>query len=305
MTTLSFGGAGFIGRRVTDRLAGDGEEVICVDVCADDAVERDGVTVTDGDVTDVDAVCEIVERYAPERVLNLAYVLGAESDVDPSLAVRVNCVGMDNVFRAAVESGVERVVYASSMTVYGTAGGYDTTVTEDVAAPAAYTQYPWLFYGATKQLNEYQSRHYADEHGLDAAAIRPSIVFGPGRDSGLTKWASEFVSKPARGDVGHLPFDAEQELNMVYREDVADLVVRMLRADSLAHHAYNTGGHTVTAGRLARLVEDTVGGRVTLDEGTEGKLVPDVSHERSHAELGYELTPLEECLRDHAERSRD
>ena len=305
MTTLNFGGSGFIGRRVTDRLAADGEEVICVDVDADDAIDREGVTAVEGDVTDVDAVRELVRRYDPERVLNLAYVLGAESDVDPSLAVRVNCVGMDNVFRAAVDAGVERVVYTSSMTVYGTAGTYDTAVSEDAVAPAAYTQYPWLFYGATKQLNEYQSRHYAAEYGLDVATVRPSIVFGPGRESGLTEWASEFVSKPARGGVGHIPFDADQELNVVYREDVADLVVRTLRADSLAHHAYNTGGHAVTAGELARLVEDTVGGTVTLDAGSESQLVPDVSSERSHTELGYELTPLEDCLRDHAARSRD
>lgn len=305
MTTLNFGGTGFIGRRVTDRLAADGEEVICVDVDSGEGVDRDGVRVVEGDVTDTDAVRELVTRYDPERVLNLAYVLGAEADEDPSLAVRVNCVGMDNVLRAAADVGVERVVYASSMTVYGTAGTYDGAVTEGVTAPAAYTQYPWLFYGATKQLNEYQSRLYADAYGFDVAAVRPSIVFGPGRESGLTKWASEFVSKPARGDVGRLPFDADQELDMVYREDVAYLIERMLRADSLAHHAYNTGGHTVAAGELARLVEETVGGTVTVAGDEHSRLVPDVSSARATAELGYELTPLGECLRDHAARSLD
>lgn len=217
----------------------------------------------------------------------------------------MNCVGVDNVFRAVVATGIERVVYASSMTVYGTAGTYDGAVAEEVTTPAAYTQYPWLFYGATKQLNEYQSRLYADEYGLDVATVRPSIVFGPGRESGLTKWASEFVSKPARGEVGHLSFDADQELDVVYREDVADLIVQMLRADSLAHYAYNTGGHTVTAKELARLVEKTVGGTVTLSEGGESQLVPDVSSKCATTELGYELTPLEDCLRDHAARSRD
>lgn len=305
MTTLNFGGTGFIGRRVTDRLAADGEEVICVDVDPGDGIDRNGVRVVEGDVTDAEAVADLFERYDPDRVLDLAYVLGAKADEDPSLAVRVNCVGMDNVFRAAVDADVERVVYASSMTVYGAAGTYGSAVDEDSVAPAAYTQYPWLFYGATKQLNEYQSRHYAAEHGLDVAVIRPSIVFGPGRKFGLTKWASEFVSRPARGEAGHLPFDAEQELEMVYREDVADLMVRMLRADSLSHHAYNTGGHTVTAGDLARLVEEVVGGEVTLEKGGTSQLIPDVSCERASAELGYELTPLEDCLRDHAARSRD
>jgi len=304
MTTLNFGGTGFIGRRVTERLAADGEEVVCVDV-APGAVDRDGVDVVEGDVTDAEAVRDLVERYDPERVLNLAYVLGAEADEDPSLAVRVNCVGMDNVLRAAADNGVGRVVYASSMAVYGTAATYEEAVTEEVAAPAAYTQYPWLFYGATKQLNEYQSRHYADEHGLDVAAVRPSIVFGPGRESGLTEWASEFVSGPARGGVGHIPFGPAQELDVVYREDVVDLVERMLQADALAHHAYNTGGHTVTAEELARLVEDVVGGTVELDDDGRSQLVPDVSNARASAELGYELTPLRDCLRDHAARSLD
>lgn len=76
MTTLNFGGTRFIGRRVTDQLAADGEEVICVDVRADDEIDHDGIRVVEGDVTDADAVMELFERHEPERVLNLASYWG-------------------------------------------------------------------------------------------------------------------------------------------------------------------------------------------------------------------------------------
>ncbi|MEF8863573.1 MAG: NAD(P)-dependent oxidoreductase [Haloarculaceae archaeon] len=86
----------------------------------------------------------------------------SESDQSPERAVRVNCVGMDNVLRAAVAGGVDRVVYASSIATYGSPEDYSGTIREDARPPAAYTAYPLLFYSATKQLNEYQARLYAD-----------------------------------------------------------------------------------------------------------------------------------------------
>ena len=79
---------------------------------------RDRIQITRGDITLMDDVVEALTLSKPDRVLNLAYALGA-SERDPHPQVRLNILGMDNCFEAARMLGIRRVVYASSLAVYG------------------------------------------------------------------------------------------------------------------------------------------------------------------------------------------
>lgn len=299
MPTLIIGGGGFIGSALTGRLSGGDERVIAADLEPPETPAQ--VTAVGCDVTAFDDVLDVIEEYEPETVVTLAYILGAESDEAPAEAVRVNCVGMDNVFRAATESGVERVVYTSSIGVYGHPDSHDGPITERAESPAAYREYPLLFYSATKQLNEYQARLYEDRGGTEFVSVRPSIVFGPGREGGLTAWASAMVTDLLDDRAVHLPFRPDQRLGLVYRDDVVDLLEATVDADSLRHHAYNTGSIAVTARELADTLTDEFGGTVSFDvEADPLPLVADVSHDRAATELDYRLTDLREALVRHA-----
>lgn len=308
MTTLIIGGTGFLGSAITERLDEESEDVVCVDVDPTfdgDEDEDEGVTVIGGDVTAYDDIDEAVERYAPDRIIHLAYVLTAESEANPTRAIEVNCLGTDTVFHVAATHGVDRVVYASSIAAYGRPEAYDDIVCEDSTVPAAFGQYPAYLYSATKQLNEYQARQYADNEDIDVVAIRPSVVFGPGRSGEIAQWASEFVSGPARGESVSIPLPPEQELSMVYRDDVADLFAEVALAERVAHDAYNTGGHVVTTRELAETVDHVVGSEVDFEpDGEPLRMVAHLSHRRAKEEFGYELTPLEEGIREHAEEAR-
>lgn len=297
---LVVGGAGFIGRVLTDNLASRGVHVDVVDVTAGPIDERDDVTVIEGDVTDYDALAEIFRDRSPDTVVNLAYLLGAETESRPSRALDVNVRGVDNVFRAAGETGVDRAVFTSSMAVYGLPESFDETVAEDAVAPAAYAQYPVMFYAATKQFNEYQARLYADTYDdLSVASVRPSTVFGPGREAGFTSWTSDVVTEPATGGTACIPHRPEKRLSLVPRFDVAELFAAVSLADTVDHRAYNTGGHCVTAGEVATIVEAELGGEVRCDPDEPGAYphVADVSHARAREEFGYDLTPLDEAIR--------
>ncbi|MDP6605293.1 MAG: NAD-dependent epimerase/dehydratase family protein, partial [Dehalococcoidia bacterium] len=108
MRVLVLGGSGFIGPRVMRRLLDHGHEVHCIDIAPDspslEAI-RDRVTITHGDITLMDDVMEMMALSQPDRVLNLAYALGA-SEADPHPQVRLNIMGMDNCFEAARILGI-------------------------------------------------------------------------------------------------------------------------------------------------------------------------------------------------------
>lgn len=303
MTVLNFGGTGFIGGDLTARLLDRGEDVVCFD--KDPSMDRRlNATVVEGDITDYHAVATAIDEYEPTCVVHLAYILTATAEEHPNTAVAVNCIGTDNVFHAAAEAGVDRVVYASSIAAYGRPAIYDETIHETVDIPAAFQQFPQMYlYGATKQFNEFQGKRYAHMSGMDAIAVRPSIVFGPGRESGLSAWASGFVSDPVRGEQGHIPCTPDQPLSMVYRDDVAALFAELTTASNVAYDAYNTGGHYITTKDLIAIVENELGGTVTMDQDAEPlNLVADVSHDRAQDEFGYALTPLQDAIRHHAEQ---
>jgi nucleoside-diphosphate-sugar epimerase len=104
MKVLVLGGAGFIGPRVMRTLLDRGHQVACMDVntnAASIADVRDRIDLFRGDITLMDDVMHAMLDSRPDRVLNLAYLLGARpdgvtGDQDPHYAVRLNILGMDN-----------------------------------------------------------------------------------------------------------------------------------------------------------------------------------------------------------------
>jgi nucleoside-diphosphate-sugar epimerase len=122
MTILVIGGTGFIGPRLIRRLIDRGERVVCMDLnpgaVSPFAAMPSEATLIRGDVTRFDEVMRTVLQIKPERLINLAYGLGA-GEGNPHHVMRLDVLGMDNCFEAARLGGVRRVVYASSIAVSG------------------------------------------------------------------------------------------------------------------------------------------------------------------------------------------
>jgi nucleoside-diphosphate-sugar epimerase len=122
MPVLVIGGSGFIGPRLIRRLAARGNTpVVCMDLnpgAASFAELADRVTVIRGDVTRFEDVMRAVIEVKPDRLINLAYGIGA-GEGNPHRGLRLDILGMDNCFEAARLAGVKRVVYASSIAVSG------------------------------------------------------------------------------------------------------------------------------------------------------------------------------------------
>lgn len=294
MTTLITGGGGLIGGEIARQLDDD---VVIFDVAADPPGEAAAI---EGDVADREALAAAVDAHDVDRLVHLAAMIGSTTNEYPTEATEVNALGTDNAFSVALEAGLDRVVWASTHSVYGDPGQYpdDEPVAEDVRPDAAFTEHPdTSYYAGLKQLNEFQSRLYA-ANGLETHAVRPSFVFGSGRDRG---WKGNVIEDALDGS-GHIPHPPDAPINFVYVADVADLFVRLLNGDP-SHHAYNTGGHPLTMQEVADTVADETGGTVTCDPDGDRLAFPaEYDYDRARTDLDYELTPFADCVRDYIER---
>ena len=249
MTTLVLGGTGFIGRRAVRRLAERGERVAVMDINPN-AVSFDEfgdlVSVMRGDITEFEDVVKAVLACKPDRIMNLAYLLGSGDDT-PHFTMKLNVLGMDNSFEAARVCGVDRVVYASSVAVSGQQSAFgDRLVNED--DPMHGTSQ----YAMHKRFNEFQAEQFNSVYGMNITGIRPANVTGPDKVRGSTDHV-RCVVLPASGEPVSFPKSGFMRLP-VHVEDVAEAFVRVTLADNPHHTVYNTGGIAISMGDLADIV---------------------------------------------------
>ncbi len=319
MTTLITGGTGLIGVRLAARLVARGERVVLFDVApapwrvaplAD--VARDRLTIVRGDVTSLVELLETVRAHEAGAIVHLAYVLGAESNDRPELATRVNMLGTANVLEAGRLGGAGRVLLASSIAVYGADTDYrpdELPLREDVPLRVA-RGLP--IYGGGKVYLEHLGAHYATRYGLTVAGLRPSIVYGWGRERGASAFAGEVVDRVAAGEPVTVD-SGDARVSLVYVEDVAAQFLALLDAPPARlerRRFFNTGGDTCTVSELVEAVRRLVPG-ARIDVRSKGErdlagLAASVTDRALETELGVrrQFTPLEVGLRHQLDVAR-
>ena len=249
MTTLVLGGTGFIGRRAVRRLAERGEQVAVMDINPNAVSYEefgDLVSVMRGDIMEFEDVVKAVLASKPDRIMNLAYLLGSGDDT-PHFTMKLNVLGMDNCFEAARVCGVDRVVYAGSVAVSGQQSAFgDRLVNEDDAMHGTSQ------YAMHKRFNEFQAQQFNSVYGMNISGIRPANVTGPDKVRGSTDHVI-CITLPASGEPVRFPKSGFMRLP-VHVDDVAEAFVRVTLSDSPHHTVYNTGGIPVSLGDLADIV---------------------------------------------------
>ena len=249
MSILVIGGTGFIGPRLMKRLVARGQDVVCMDLNpSSPSLAEAGLRapVIRGDVTQFEDVMRAVLEVKPERLINLAYGLGA-GEGNPHQVMRLDVLGMDNCFEAARLGGVRRVVYASSIAVSGQQSNFgDRAATEDDPT------YGTSQYAMHKIFNEFQARKYIKNYGMSITGVRPANVTGPDKVRGSTDHVL-IMTEAARGKPVHLPQKGLMRL-LVHVEDMAEVFARVLLADAPRHSLYNSGGIPISLGDLADIV---------------------------------------------------
>src|SRR5262247_2543504 len=290
MSILVIGATGFIGPRLITRLIDRGESVVGMDLNPGSASFSGvpiGAPVVRGDVTQFEDVMRTILDVKPERVINLAYGLGA-GEGNPHQVMRLDVLGMDNVFEACRLGGVKRIVYASSIAVSGQQSHFgERLVTED-DPPYGTSQY-----AVHKIFNEFQARKYIKNYAMSITGVRPANVTGPDKIRGSTDHV-QLITGAARGAVVHLPKKGLMRL-LIHVEDIAEVFARVLLADAPQHAIYNSGGIPISLGELADLVREFLpDAKITFAQegGREESGNYLVDNSRLRKEFGIEYPPL-------------
>jgi len=201
-----------------------------------------------GDVTDLNIVEGAVKDTGTTHIIHLAGLQVPFCKADPSLGARVNVVGTVNVFEAAKRAGLKYLVYASSVAVYGLSEEYpEGAVAHDAALK------PRNHYGVYKQANEGTARIYWLDDGIGSIGLRPYIVYGPGRDQGMTSYPTKAMLAVAFGKSYKIPFGGRAAYQ--YADDTARTFIQAARADFQGADVFNLRGSVVHMKEIVDTIE--------------------------------------------------
>jgi len=253
LRTFVIGGTGFIGYRLVRLLVARGSIVTCMDTNpgAHSFADLGGkVASVRGDVTQFDDVLIAMTAAKPERVVNLAYLIGNHA---PHAAMKLNILGMDNCFEAARLLGVKHTVYAGSFAPNGKQSNYgDRAVKEDDPVHGEYQ------YAKHKIMNEWQALDYIEEYNMCITGIRCAYVTGPDKVRGSVDHV-KCITEPARGNAITLPFK-DAMVCAIHVDDMAEVFACVLMTDKPAHRVYNSGGTSISLGEIADIVRSYLPG---------------------------------------------
>ena len=202
-----------------------------------------------GDITDSEAVLSALDESGAARVIHLAGLQVPTCKADPITGALVNVAGTLNVFEAARQLGLERVVYASSAAVYGM---NDDEVALDETAQCE----PTTHYGVFKRANEGNARVYFLDHGVSSVGLRPLTVYGVNRDTGLTSDPTKAMKSAVLGRPFHIRFGGATDFQYVADTAAAFLACADNAPDGA--HVFNLHGETVTVDRIANFINAQV-----------------------------------------------
>lgn len=242
---LVTGALGCIGAWTVRRLLQDRAFVVALDAGDDRARHRllagegdtSSVRFIREDITDLNAMVRVMDEGEITHVIHLAALQVPACSANPPVGAAVNIVGTLNVFEAAARcSSVRSIAYASSMAIYDMADANPRTllVGPDTAAN------PRTHYGVFKQANESSARVYWESRGVPSVGVRPYVVFGPGRDVGLSAAPSLAVLAAVMQVPYVIPFTGRIQLN--YAPDVAAAFVEAARQSSSGAHVLTLPG---------------------------------------------------------------
>jgi nucleoside-diphosphate-sugar epimerase len=293
-SVLVTGARGFIGRAVVKLLQREGYRVVALDASAvESGSDCESVREIECDIGNASELRRTFEMGPIDGIVHLAAILPTAAQRDPGIALRVNVEGGAHVLGMASMFGVRRVVFGSSLSIYGTYAA-DRVVSEiDRASPED-------SYGAAKLYVELLGRSDRGRPGMEFVSLRIGRVVGPGARSTTSAWRSEifeFLKANHPVEIA-MPYVGAERILLVHVDDAAKMLVTLLRAPNLKHSLYNAACESTTVAELKREVE-ALNPNITVKVGEEyaNGNPRQVDFSRFTREFSFATTPMREQLR--------
>ena len=241
-----------------------------------------------GDVSDYSTLENAIKSCDATHIIHLAALQLPFCKADPVAGARVNVVGTVNMFEAAKRLGIKKLVYASSTAVYGTAEEYP----DEPLMHAAQLK-PRSLYGVYKQANEGTAQVYFREDGISSIGLRPYVVYGAGRDQGMTSTPTKAILAAAAGQAYRISYGGRYCFQ--YADDTARIFIQSARSDFMGADIFNIGGDSVSTIDVISAIEKAepqIRGRITFDN-VPLPFPPDVENVALSSAIGpLHFTPL-------------
>jgi len=300
MNILVTGGAGFIGGHLAETFSGNGHDVTVIDNyepyydigIKDQNVEtaRKAATNSDGSYEIVDGSitnAQLVDDFTKDTdiIYHQAAQAGVRTSVEePAKVNEYNVTGTMNILEGARTNDVERVVYASSSSVYG--------IPEYLPYDEKHPNEPVSPYGVSKLASEHYMRVYNEVYGLPTVSLRYFTVYGPRMRPNMA--ISNFVSRCMRRISPQIYGDGKQTRDFTYIDDVVDANKTLLTDSSADGEVMNIGStDNIDIATLAEVVRDEIDPNLEIEFTDERK--GDAEH--THANILIALQSLLEFAR--------
>jgi UDP-glucuronate 4-epimerase len=300
---LVTGGAGFIGSHLVERLLAEGHEVAILDDFNDfydPAIKGANISGIAGDIAvhqvdlrDGRAVAELFRREQFELVAHLAARAGVRPSIaQPQLYYDANVTGTLHLLEAARRTGVERVIFASSSSVYGVSNvvpfSEELHLTQTISP-----------YAATKIAGEFLCSTYSHLYQMRIVALRFFTVYGPRQRPDLA--IHQFTRRIHNGRPIDQFGDGSTRRDYTYVDDIIQGVIAATRYEGPLWDIFNLGeSETIELRELIAGIEHALGRKAEIRQlpeqpGDVPLTCADISKARRL--LGYHpTTPLREGL---------
>ena len=269
---LITGGAGFIGSHLAEHLLREGQRLAIVDNLDDfypaelkranlEEVRASGeFQFFPADIRDGEELRQVFATFRPDAVIHLAARAGVRrSFAQPEAYTSINVLGTTQVLEISRQSGVQRVVFASSSSVYGHSSR--APFRED-----AVISHPLSIYAATKVAGEAMAFTYAHAYGLSVVCLRLFTAYGPRQRPDLA--IRKFAGLIMEGKEIPIYGDGSMGRDYTYIDDIVDGILRAFH-DTGNFDVFNIGNsHPVSINEMV----DTLG--LALGKPVRKKFIP-------------------------------
>jgi UDP-glucose 4-epimerase len=298
MKIMVTGGGGFIGSYLLPVLLSRGHQVAVFDFAVEPLLSHEIMTRIDylrGDLGSMSDLYGALMAFRPEGVIHLGAILAGACEANPIRCYRTNFGSTQVLLEASLSLKVQKFFMMSSIAVFGR----DAVEPVSDSAP----KNPETIYGQTKLASEHLMLWYVRNRGLDACAIRPTLVFGPGRTTGLTaRYTSQVLDSIASGKPMVVP-NPDQRGDWLYVKDAVKAITAAWETSLSDQRIFNITGsiHSVreVVGIAKRLRPEA---QVTFKETDAGPSPYAVAYDDSAAKKTLRYFPdytIEAAVAEH------